>query len=148
MTLAMRILAWLWPFPWTLVGGALGCLALPTGSRLGQREGVLHFSGGALANWLRQLPVAGGAAAMTLGHVVLAADSKLLQSCWQHELVHVRQYERWGPFLVPAYLACTTVLWLQGRDPYLENPFEREAFAHDGLLGPDLDRPGFPRDVR
>jgi hypothetical protein len=41
--------------------------------------------------------------------------------------VHVRQYERWGPLFVPAYLVSSLVLWLRGRDPYWDNPFEVEA---------------------
>ena len=45
-----------------------------------------------------------------------------------HEMVHVRQYERWGPLLGPAYLLCSFVLWLMRRRPYLDNPFEREAY--------------------
>ncbi|HMO84113.1 MAG TPA: hypothetical protein PKC18_04240 [Lacipirellulaceae bacterium] len=52
-----------------------------------------------------------------------------LEACRAHELVHVRQYERWGPLFVPAYLACSAVIWLRGGDAYLDNPFEREAFA-------------------
>ena len=35
----------------------------------------------------------------------------------------------WGPFLGPAYLGCSFFLWLKGRDPYRDNPFEREAFG-------------------
>ena len=46
-----------------------------------------------------------------------------------HEMVHVRQYERWGPFFIPAYLACSLGLWLAGKDAYRDNPFEREAYG-------------------
>jgi hypothetical protein len=41
----------------------------------------------------------------------------------------VRQYERWGPLFLPLYLGYSLVLWLQRRDPYLENPFEVEAYG-------------------
>jgi hypothetical protein len=30
---------------------------------------------------------------------------------------------------VPAYLGCSAWLWLRGRHPYWDNPFEREAYA-------------------
>jgi hypothetical protein len=51
----------------------------------------------------------------------------------RHELVHVAQYERWGPLFVPAYLACSAWMWLIGRDPYLDNPFEEEAYGLEDL---------------
>jgi hypothetical protein len=53
----------------------------------------------------------------------------MLDHCRTHELVHVRQYERWGPLFVPAYLASSAIIWLRGGDPYRDNPFEREAYA-------------------
>jgi hypothetical protein len=77
---------------------------------------------------LRYLPF-GGATAMTLGHVILARDIFCRDSAREHELVHVRQYERWGPAFIPAYFACSLVLWLRGRHPYFDNPFEREAYG-------------------
>jgi hypothetical protein len=64
---------------------------------------------------------------MTLGHCVLGRTSRHLRSR-RHELVHVAQYEPWGPMFVPAYLACSVCMWLRGRDSYLDNPFEVEAY--------------------
>jgi hypothetical protein len=46
-----------------------------------------------------------------------------------HEHVHVRQYERWGVLFFPLYLASSLLQIARGRDPYLNNAFEREAFA-------------------
>jgi hypothetical protein len=43
--------------------------------------------------------------------------------------VHVRQYERWGPLFVPAYLLSSLVELLRGRRPYRDNWFEREAYG-------------------
>lgn len=37
---------------------------------------------------------------------------------------HIRQFERWGPFLIPEYWLVSFVLRLRGYDPYLDNPFE------------------------
>jgi len=69
---------------------------------------------------------------MTLGHTVLGLTGAGLDVVRNHELVHVRQFERWGPFLIPAYLLASLVLWLRGRDAYHDNPFEVEAFREAG----------------
>lgn len=69
---------------------------------------------------------------MTLGHVVIAADIAQLIRTRRHERVHVRQYERWGVLFVPAYLTFSLGLLIRGRDPYRDNPFEREAFEQVG----------------
>ena len=80
--------------------------------------------------------------ALTLGHVIWGQTSAALDVSREHEWVHVRQYERWGPFFIPAYLWCSVWLRIQGRNAYLENPFEREAFELDRLrqLG-EMDSP-------
>lgn len=67
--------------------------------------------------------------AMTLGHIILGQTEAALDVSRDHEHVHVRQYERWGPFFLPAYLGCSFVLWMQGRDAYRDNPFEVAAYA-------------------
>ena len=41
----------------------------------------------------------------------------------------MRQYERWGPFFLPAYLLSSLLQLLRGRHPYRENHFERQAYA-------------------
>lgn len=73
---------------------------------------------------------------MTLGHVVLGSDLKSLNWTCRHERVHVRQYERWGPFFIPAYLLCSVWLMIRGRNAYRENPFEIEAYAIDDCKTP------------
>lgn len=110
-----------------MVGCLLGLMALMTGGGARRRSGVLEFWGGAVT-WalMRWLP-SGRVAAMTLGHSVLGLNERSLDACRTHELVHVRQYERWGLLFVPAYLLCSLVLWMARRDCYLDNPFEIEA---------------------
>jgi hypothetical protein len=120
-------LAWLWASPWTLVGLAVGALGLLTGGRAQCRCGVIEFYGGAVTWLLTRFPI--HPTAMTLGHVVLGRVADALDACRLHELVHVRQYERWGPFFIPAYLGCSAWIWLRGGDAYRDNPFEREAYA-------------------
>ncbi len=64
--------------------------------------------------------------AITFGHVVLSVD-ELDEKTFAHELVHVRQYERWGPLLWPAYLVASLWAKVRGRAPYWDNHFERQA---------------------
>ncbi len=66
---------------------------------------------------------------MTLGHVILGLDPRVLDLVREHEHAHVRQYERWGIVFVPAYLGCSLWLWIRHRNPYLDNPFEVEAYT-------------------
>ena len=121
----------LWALPWTLLGLLAGGLALVSGGGMRRVGRVLEFHGGLVAHILRWVPIVGGASAMTLGHCVLGRTQADLVRSRRHELVHVAQYERWGPFFVPAYLACSAWLWLRGRDSYLDNPFEMEAYSSD-----------------
>lgn len=71
------------------------------------------------------------ASGMTLGHVIIGVSGARLESIRPHEWVHVRQYERWGPFFIPVYLLSSALLWLKGRHPYWDNPFEIEAYQSD-----------------
>jgi hypothetical protein len=125
----MQILLYIWAFPATLLGLVVVGLSCLTGGSARVVDGVLEVHGGFATRFLRRgLPWIGSGAAMTLGHVVLGQDPQCLAGSRAHEHVHVRQYERWGPFFLPAYLSASLILWLRGRDPYYENPFEREAY--------------------
>ena len=125
----LRLLSWLWASPWTAVGLAAGAFGLATGGRV-QRPGVaIEFHGGAVPWILSQWPCGPYTMAMTLGHVVLGRAEVCLDVTRAHELVHIRQYERWGPLFIPAYLLCSALIWLRGGDAYRDNPFEREAYA-------------------
>lgn len=124
-----RFLGIVWASPYTLFGLAIGLAGVCTGGRLGLAAGALEFSGGAVRWFVRHLPLGKTTVAFTLGHVILGQTSRGLRISRRHERVHVRQYERWGPLMGPAYLGCSAVLWLAGRHPYYDNPFERQAFA-------------------
>jgi hypothetical protein len=128
MSRLLTLLAIAWASPWTLLGMLIGLAARLSGGGCQRVGRVLEFHGGILKSGLRWVPIAGGAAAMTLGHCVIARTKDDLDRSREHELVHVAQYERWGPLFVPAYLACSAWCWLRGRDPYLDNPFEDEAY--------------------
>ena len=122
-----RILLVLWASPGTLLGFVIGIVGLAAGGKYQWHSGVLEFYGGPTARFLRLMPVR--AAAMTFGHVVLGRDIASLDYTRAHERIHVRQYERWGPFFIPAYLSFSAALWLIGKDAYRDNPFEVEAYA-------------------
>ena len=91
-------------------------------------DGVIEIHGPLVAAVLRRLPIAGGAVAMTVGHVVVGRTRRALHLTRSHERVHVRQYERWGPAFIPAYLLAGAWGFLRGRGAYLGNRFEREAY--------------------
>ena len=150
-------LGYLWSSPNSLVALTLALplwllsrmLGRPTASEpaaLRWHTGVLEASGGLIASVLRRAPTSGtlrrpgGAAALTLGHVVFAVDRRTADRTRRHERVHVRQYERWGPLFLPAYLLATWSATRRGESGYYANRFEREAYA--------VSHPGrFPTNV-
>jgi hypothetical protein len=118
----------------------LGGIGLCTGGRAQLRRGVVEFYGGSVKWLLGRFFMGQGAMAFTLGHTVLGQTDAALDIAREHELIHVRQYERWGPFMGPAYLGCSLVLWITGGRPYRDNPFEREANDLGGGEGPKRER--------
>jgi hypothetical protein len=92
-------------------------------------DGVLEAHGPGLSWMLTHLTLMpGGAGAMTLGHVVIARDRWSLEATRDHERVHVRQCESWGPLFIPAYLAASLWAAAHGRSLYYGNRFEAEAY--------------------
>ncbi|HSV82331.1 MAG TPA: signal peptide prediction [Ramlibacter sp.] len=122
-------LKYLWASPYTALGLLLGVLALALGGAWRVERGTLEFFGGRAGRLLGRLPRPLAFSAMTLGHVVLATGRRELAQLRAHEHVHVRQYERWGPLFLPAYLGSSLLQLLRGRNPYRENHFERQAYA-------------------
>ena len=129
--MANRLLAMLWASPYTLLGLALGLLGLCTGGRARVRGGAIEFYGGGVKWLLQQFFFGQGTMAFTLGHTIFGQTAAALDISRDHEMVHVRQFERWGPLMGPAYLGCSLLLWLMGRRPYRDNPFERQAFEQE-----------------
>jgi hypothetical protein len=124
-----KLLRYVWAGPTTILGLVLASLAL-RGGRVALVDGVVEAHGPILAWALSRLvPLGGGAHAITLGHVVLARNARLLELTRAHERVHVAQYERWGVLFVPAYLAAGAWAFIRGGHPYFDNRFEREAEA-------------------
>ena len=124
----IRLLAYLWASPYTLLGLTIGAIGM-LGSAKGRVRGpVVQFHSG-LVQWLIRRLLGVNIAAITLGHTVLGQTETELDRSHEHELVHVRQYERWGLLMGPAYLLCSLILWLRGGRAYRDNPFEREAYG-------------------
>ncbi len=113
--LLLRVLAYVWTSPNTLIGLLLGLLAF---QRPRQTHGILIFDANVRGfTWALRLF---HRAAITYGHVVLSnrtVEGRLLV----HELHHVRQYERLGPLYIPLYV----LIWLF--TGYRGHPFEEAA---------------------
>ena len=125
-----RLVAWLWTAPNTLLGLAAGLVLLAGGARARVMEGALEFGGGAIGRALADRTPPIRFRAMTLGHVILGASEADLDVARRHEQVHVRQYERWGPLFLPAYLLSSAWQLVTGRRCYRDNYFERQAYDH------------------
>jgi hypothetical protein len=106
-----------WAAPWSVVGLLLSLLF----RRRYISRGVVLAEG---ASWPRKL--GWRYRAITFGHVVLSVD-ELDPETFDHELVHVKQYERYGPMFVPLYLVESLRALLGRRHPYRDNRFEIEA---------------------
>ena len=126
--LLTRMMAYFWALPNTLIGLLVLPLALVRGSSIRRVRGAIEIQGRAVSWLLRRLiPLRGGAAAVTLGHVVLGRNPRTLEVTREHERAHVRQYEQWGPLFLPAYLIAGLVAVLRGGHAYTDNYFERKA---------------------
>ena len=123
-----RIASYAWASPNTLLGLVAGGVMLLFGARIRFLRGVAEFSGGLFGLILTTPAVACPYHALTLGHVILATDQAALDCSREHEHVHVRQYEQWGPLFLPAYIASSVWQLLCGRRCYRDNWFERQAF--------------------
>lgn len=128
----MLLLKYLWALPTTSIGFPFLILALVTGGGCRFVRGVIEVHGGAVAWLLRRATLLkGGATAMTLGHIVLARSIEAHEKTREHERIHVKQVERWGPLFLPAYFISSALAWKKGLDPYRDNRFEIEAYDDD-----------------
>lgn len=129
-------LAWryLWASPNTVLALGLGLALGLAGARVRWREGALEVYGMSVRVALGMIAPKRRIAALTLGHVVFAPSQPLLRRWSGHERVHVRQYEQWGIFFLPAYAAASGWAWACGRNPYRDNYFERRAYASGELF--------------
>ena len=117
------MLGYAWASPNTAIGLVVGGLGMLFGAGARVVEGAIEFSGGRLGALLASPAVGCPFRAVTLGHVVLGTDAAALDCARSHEQVHVRQYEPWGPFFLPAYLLSSLWQLACGRRCYRDNWF-------------------------
>ena len=146
----MSLSRYIWASPNSLIG-----LLFVPGAVFGHGgvqivDGVLEVHGPFIAWVLRHcIPLPGGAWAITFGHVVLGRDTEALSATRAHERVHVRQYERWGPGFIPAYLLAAVWGLVTGAGGYHGNVFEREAVRSErATRRAVVPSRGSDRDVR
>jgi hypothetical protein len=111
----LRLLAYVWASPNTVIGLLFGLLAF---QRPRVTEGILVFDrhprGSAwMLGRIRR-------AAITYGHVVVS-NRPVQGSLLAHELHHVRQYEHLGPLYLPLYVLIWVFMGYRG------HPFEEAA---------------------
>lgn len=126
-----RILGFIWASPYTLLGLLIGSIGLVFGGRARVAGRAIEFYDGGTKWFLHRLPNGQFILALTLGNVVLGQTDASLVISRKHEAVHIAQYERWGPFMLPAYFLSSIFVYLAGKRFYWDNPFEREAYDKD-----------------
>jgi len=135
----LDIARYAWALPATLAGLLLSLVAFALGAKGRLVEGAVEIAGGRVDACVLMLPRKCRFVAMTFGHVIIGVDHRTLAHHRPHEHVHVRQYERWGVLFFPLYLGSSLLQIARGRDPYLSNAFEREAFATSVSCEPGPD---------
>ena len=117
----------IWAAPCSFVGVVFGTCVLLLGGKTRPSLGTLEFtfreSEAACGKLARSLAFR----AITFGHVIIAVTEQELTRSRGHELVHVRQYERWGVLFFLAYPASSLWKLLMGRNAYWDNRFEIQA---------------------
>lgn len=125
-------LRYCWVLPVSIIGILLIPLVIFSGGSISVTAGVIEAEGGILPLLLSRRRPHFTIAALTIGHVIIGQNRESLTRCRNHEHVHVRQYERWGPLFPPLYLLSSAAALISGMDPYRDNIFEQEAFSATG----------------
>ncbi len=127
----LRLAKYIWALPNSILGIILGLIILCLGGHAQFLSGALEFYGGLFERLIKKAPAVFRFEAVTLGHVVIGINEAQLESGREHEQAHVRQYERWGPFFLPAYVISSLWQIACGRRSYRDNIFERAAYASE-----------------
>ncbi len=122
----------IWASPYSIIGLFIGFAGVFFGGRVRIAGPAIEFYDGGIKWFVHRLPHGQFTLALTLGHVILGQTDAALAVSRKHEAVHVAQYERWGPLMLPAYLLSSCYVYLMGKRFYRDNPFEREAYDRDG----------------
>ena len=132
----------MWALPLTLVGLLLALPVLCLRGRLtalssltvtdaaGARSAVpALLVRGPLGDFLLARHPFGAMHAMAIGHIIIAHRGATSRRLLVHELTHVAQAARWGPFFPLAYLLASAQAYWRGGDLYRDNVFEIAARA-------------------
>ena len=131
MMLLRKIWVILWASPYSIIGLVIGGVGIFFGGRVRVVGPAIEFYDGGVKWFVHRLPHGQFTLALTLGHVILGQTDAALAISRKHEAVHVAQYERWGPLMLPAYFLSSCYVYLIGKRFYRGNPFEREAYDKD-----------------
>ena len=119
---------------WVLPVSCIGIVLLPfiilSGGAVVIVAGVIEAEGAIASFLLSRLHID----AIAIGHVIFGRNRDSLIRCRNHERVHVRQYERWGPLFPVLYLLSSAAAMVRGLHPYRDNRFEKEAFRVSSLM--------------
>ena len=139
--ISVKTLGSFFRYCWVLPVSCIGIMLIPfvigSGGAVSLAAGVIEAEGGILPFLLSRLRPHFTIDAITIGHVILGQNRESLMRCRNHERVHVRQYERWGPLFLPLYLLSSATALVRGRDPYRDNRFEQEAFRTSDVKDTD-----------
>jgi hypothetical protein len=128
VTRTRHLPAYAWAAPCSVIGLLLAvCMAAFAKTGWQVVDGVVEVCFSSPRFSKRGILAAWPFAAITLGHVVAGVSAADLARLRAHEHAHVRQYERWGAFLLLAYPAAGAWQLLRGRRAHWDNPFEIEA---------------------
>lgn len=123
----LSVLLKLWTLPNTLLGLAVGAVAVILGARAQAGRNAIEFLDQPFVALLGKSAITLGntihyAPGREPGQVVRRYDGRGLVRLGEHERAHTRQYERWGPLFLVAYM----VSWLPFVPP-AGNRFEHAA---------------------
>jgi len=107
----LSVLGKIWTSPNTLLGLAVGAVAVTLGARAQRGRNAIEFLGNPFIAHV-------GCAAMVIGNTIHYAPGRSPDELvrrydragsvvlGEHERAHTAQYERWGPFFLIAYAIC------------------------------------------
>ena len=127
MTTLTKAGKFIWASPCSVVGIVLGTAVLLLGGKVKRAPGTLEFTYRESQASCGKLARSLAFGAITFGQVIIAVTEQELTLAREHELVHVRQYERWGVAFFLAYPASSLWQLLRGRNAYWDNHFEIQA---------------------
>ncbi len=117
----MKIIVFILNLPWTLAGLIIAVIALPR--KLSTHHHPLVFIFYVRSFWFASwMPGMKGIRGMTQGNVVLLSEDKPT-AVLDHELVHIRQFEK-APLILPVLYLIESI-----RHGYRNNKYEVEAYS-------------------